>query len=110
MKGKKRQYKIKSDNIINFKGKDEITVNGKTFKSFSEACRYYNLNYSMVWNRLNKGWTIEEAFGLIEKEFHHHRKEITLNGKTFNSIIEATKYYNLNTNLVQKKLPRGWSN
>ena len=110
MKGKKRQYKIKSDNIINFKGKDEITVNGKTFKSFSEACRYYNLNYSMVWNRLNKGWTIEEAFGLIEKEFHHHRKEITLNGKTFNSIIEATKYYNLNTNLVQKRLSRGWTN
>ena len=68
MKGKKRQYKIKSDNIINFKGKDEITVNGKTFKSFSEACRYYNLDYDNVLTRLKFGWTPEEAFELVDKK------------------------------------------
>ena len=90
-----------------------ITVNGKTFKSIAEACRYYNLDYKTVLQRFcnyGHGWSIEEAFGLVErKEKPRKGNEVILEGKTFPTIKEACKYYNLNYNTVYSRLVDGWS-
>ena len=87
-----------------------IIVNGKEFKSITEACKYYNLNYKTVSSRLRKGWSIEEAFGLSEgKHVKGRCTEITVEGKTFKSISEACRYYNLEFNLVNNRLYKGWS-
>ena len=81
-----------------------IIVNGKEFKSIIEACKYYNLNYKTVSSRLRKGWSNEEAFELVERYTYHNCKPITVEGKTFISIAEAARYYNLNVYMVSQRL------
>lgn len=47
------QQRNKSSNIV-------ITYNGET-KILAEWCRYFNVNYSMVRERLKRNWTFEKA-------------------------------------------------
>ena len=86
------------------KGK-EITLEGKTFISIAEACRYYNLQGDRVRSRLKIGWTLEEAFELVKRD----KGIITVENKTFKSLPKACKYYNINYRLVSNRLNRGWS-
>ena len=60
-------------------------------------------------NRLHKGWTLEEAFELVKRD-GVKGTEITVEGKTFISIAEAARYYNLNVYMVSQRLNiLGWS-
>ncbi len=43
-----------------------ITVEGKRYKSITEAAQAYNKNPAKVRRRLNAGWSIERAFDLDE--------------------------------------------
>ncbi len=40
-------------------------VIGKEEKTLSEWCRYYKIAKKKVWDRLQRGWTIEEALGIV---------------------------------------------
>ena len=42
-----------------------ITVEGKNYRSITEACRVYDKNPAKVRRRLNAGWSVERAFDLI---------------------------------------------
>lgn len=46
---------------------NRITVEGVKYKSITNAARVYGLNSNTVSARLNKGWTIEEAFEIVER-------------------------------------------
>ena len=81
-------------------------MEGKTFKCRKEACKYYNLDYEKVNDRLSNGWTKEEAFELVPRK---NKYEITLEGKTFKCRKEACKYYKLNYNKVNDRLSNGWT-
>ena len=82
----------------------EITVGGKTFKTKKEAAEYYNLNEEVVYGRLRRGIPIDEAFELVpRKRKYGVQREITVGGKTFESIAEAARYHNLKDSKV------GWS-
>ena len=89
----------------------EITVGGKTFKTKKEAAEYYNLNEEMVCGRLRNGWSIEEAFELLpRKRKHAIPREIIVRGKTFETIADACKYYNLKESKVRDRINQlGWS-
>ena len=86
----------------------QIIVEGKTFESISGACRYYNLNYNTVSKRLINGWSIEEAFELVQR-YNKSYNQITVGGKKFKSISSAAKFYNLDNIAVIRRLYNGWS-
>ena len=89
-----------------------ITVNHIKFESLREACRYYELNYNTIHDRINKhGWSIEEAFELIERSHKLQNKNgITVNGIHFETIKKACEYYNLKYSIIIQRLNRGgWS-
>ena len=90
---------------------NEITVGGKTFKTKKEAAEYYNLNEEMVYGRLRRGIPIEEAFELIpRKRKYGVQREITVGGKTFETIADACKYYNLKESKVRDRINQlDWS-
>ena len=93
----------------NNKGKS-ITIEGITYKSIAIACDYYNLNYGTVHNRLYNGWSIEEAFELVKKKKNSSLyKKITLEENQFDSLAEACRYYNLDSNTIYARLQIGWS-
>ena len=88
----------------------EITVGGKTFKTKKEAAEYYNLNEEMVYGRLRRGIPIDEAFELVpRKRKYGVQREITVGGKTFESIAEAARYHNLKESKVRSRIDIGWS-
>ena len=87
-----------------------ITLEGRTFKSIKEAAEYYNLKYNTIFVRLRRGWTLEEAFELVDIDSKNKAKEITVEGKSFISIAEAARYYNLEYETVRLRLRnKGWS-
>jgi hypothetical protein len=97
-----------------YHGGKEITVNGTIFPSLRAAVRYYHLNYATVSNRLQSPhWTIEEAFELTEhKQVITHTgsaKPITVEDKTYASIDDACKAYNVERAKVYTRRKRGWT-
>ena len=88
----------------------EITVGGKTFESKKEAAEYYNLNEEVVCGRLRRGIPIDEAFELVpRKRKYGVQREITVGGKTFESIAEAARYHNLKESKIRSRIDIGWS-
>jgi hypothetical protein len=83
-----------------------IIIKENTFKSIKDACEYFNIKYSTVNSRLHRGWSIEEAFGLVKR--NNNCKHITVDGKTFKSIKEACDYYNVDYRTLRSRLKR-WS-
>ena len=92
--------------LIELKG-NNIVIDGKEFISIAQACRYYDISCNKVYNRLADGWSIEEAFGLVER--NNNCKPITLEGKTYKSINEACRYYNISYSTIYGRLKMGWS-
>ena len=89
---------------------NEITVGGKTFKTKKEAAEYYNLNEEVVCGRLRRGIPIDEAFELVpRKRKYGVQREITVGGKTFESVAEAARYHNLKDSKVRSRIDIGWS-
>ena len=88
----------------------EITVGDKTFKTKKEAAEYYNLNEEVVYGRLRRGIPIDEAFELVpRKRKYGVQREITVGGKTFESIAEAARYHNLKESKIRSRIDIGWS-
>ena len=90
-----------------------ITVNGKHFKNFRAACKFYQLNEDAVRSRLNLRWTIDEAFGL-EKPPNKGRnsaqaKKIKVEGVTYTSISKAAEEYEISKSKLADRLRSNWS-
>lgn len=67
---------------------------GNKHKSFSAMCRFYNQTRNSVYSRMVRGMTLDEALlkPMIEKQ---KNIKINVNGKTFNSLHEACKHYDI---------------
>lgn len=47
---------------------EPIPVDGVIYKNLYVACKHYNLKYNTVYRRLERGWSIEEAFELVPRK------------------------------------------
>ncbi len=47
-------------------GKRTVEVEGQSFPTLAAATRAYGLDYDLVRAQLWRGWSIEEAFELVE--------------------------------------------
>ena len=87
-----------------------VTVNGVTLRwpSQDQAAKANGLTGSAVKDRLRRGWTLPQALGLEDSGRPPHKIAITVtdNGviKTFESITEAAKAYQLSVDLVNARL------
>ena len=77
--------------------------------SISEICDKFGLDYGMVNNRLQKGWSEEQAFSApcgapTEKRNHM----LTFNGKT-QTVAEWTKELGFKKNTISERLRNGYS-
>ena len=102
---------LKVTNGINKGRSKPVTVNGETFESMDKACSHYNIAYSVVRNRLRRGWDLERAF-----TSNANRKcSISINDTdigevlVFDCLADACRHYNLNYVVVSKRLERGWT-
>ena len=87
-----------------------IILNGKEYSTIKEAVKDYNLIYNTVLTRLNKGWSLEEAFELKEKIKNGGKgKPVVLEEKQYISISHAVREYKLNYDTVMSRIHTGWS-
>jgi len=93
--------------------KNEYKIGGVTFPSFSNACRFHGHPANTVINRLNRGWSIEDAFFLPTKKLgdKHHLPftgkpciSVKINNISYPSVTEACKAYNLKRGFVYQRM------
>ena len=74
----KRKFTISEAlGLKKFKGKGftkSLIVEGKKFPSILVAAKHYNIGHNSIRDRLNKGWSIEQAFELKKRKDHHPGK------------------------------------
>lgn len=93
-----------------------ITINGKTYASIDEACEEYKLPRALVYTRRKRGWSIEEAFGIKERNTskygyknygNKNAKSVTIDGVTYGSIKEASEHYGIKCQTLYWRLRHG---
>ena len=71
--------------------------NGKSYNSFNELCSDHNLSDASVRARLKRGWSLDEALGIVFRKNNSGGtdKEIEVNGINYKSIKIACKNFKI---------------
>lgn len=85
----------------------EITVFGK-LHTFESACKEYDKDYFQIKERLDNGWSPEEAF-TIDKQFRVNTTILHLEGNIY-TMSDACKKYKIDRSIITERLITGWSN
>ena len=85
--------------------KEAIDPFGNRFKSIAEMCRHYKIGTSTYRGRLNKGWTQEEALGIVDKT--EYIKDPC--GNKFKNILEMCAHYKIKYDTYNTRLNAGWT-
>ena len=94
-----------------------ITVDGIEFKNQVSAANHFKVNSITFSSRLRKGWTPEQAAGLVEPDKlpykHPVMRKFKVDGIEFDSESQACDYISEKTGLkkrtVKGRLSRGWT-
>ena len=75
----------------------KIKFRGKTYQNFTELSSAFNLTDGCVRARLKRGWSLEEALGVVfrKSDSPGRDKEIEVNKKVYKSIKIACKALNV---------------
>ena len=88
----------------------KIVVEGVTYSSQTKAANAYGLDHRTVWMRLKAGRTIEEAFGLKDFNYSSKPKKLNIDGRDFNSLRDACRYYGVDKYVLNARINRyGWT-
>ncbi len=90
------------------KSATQVVVKNESFTSLRKAAERYKIPYQKVYERITRGWTIEEALDITKKD-NPTRKSITVDGVTFPTISAAAKHYKIDPKKVYQKIGSGKS-
>ena len=85
----------------------EITVFGKLY-TFESACKEYDKDYFQIKERLENGWSPEEAF-TIDKQSKINSIIFHLEGNIY-TMSSACEKYKIPRYIIDRRLNIGWSN
>lgn len=105
--------------------KKKVIVGGLRFDNLGQACKYYGKNYSVIWSKVEKGFSLDEAFGFkkikkvtkvekVEKpkaevaKRNKRPRKVEINGVLFKSVKSACEYTGVCYSSVLKKLNKGY--
>ncbi|MHA2798774.1 GIY-YIG nuclease family protein [Vibrio harveyi] len=89
----------------------EVTVQGNTFKSMSHAAIHYGFKPERIMERIRRGWTIDEAFELVERSRPiNNRYSLTVGGKVYENQNALAAAFNLSPNTLKARVSKqGWT-
>jgi hypothetical protein len=79
------------------------------YPSRFSAAEAYNIDVKVVEKRLMSGWTLEEAFGLVERVDYTGPRAVRSRGKQFQSIRAAAIAAGVPDGTIRARLRAGWS-
>jgi hypothetical protein len=93
-----------------WKGKAKpVSVGGKTFSSIRDAAAAHGRQFAKVYDRLSKGWTLEQALGLttVPDTTKYRGKNLVIDSVIYPSIAKAAAAYNVDSEALRKRLVKG---
>ena len=88
----------------------KVKIAGKKFRTLKEVAKHFNINSGTFLSRLYAGRTLEQATGLKKyNKIPINNRQVKIDGRKFNSIRDAAKYYGLKDNTVRNRIAKGWS-
>ena len=101
------------------RSKSQIKLNDLVFETRRDACRHFKLNEKMVDSRLRNGWSLEEAFGLKDRQAKPKKfraisatdrtQSITFKGKLYPSKSKLASAYGIKPATLLYRLRNGWT-
>lgn len=86
----------------------DYVLEGRKFSGLREACAHYGLKLGRVKARLERDWTLEEAFELVEGA-SSKTIETVVRGVSYGSRSEAARAHGLSPGVVKSRLTKGWT-
>ena len=77
----------------------KVTIEGKEFRSIRAACKEYDVNYQVVFDRVRRGMDIESAILALNNKCN--RKSISVFNHEFKSRSELKIFYDVLTNVAK---------
>ncbi len=101
-------YSLEDAVTKNIKGKNEriVEYNGKTYASISDLCKKYGIKKHIIYSRMSKGMTLEEAMSKPIKERNY---ELEYKGKKYSCLKDLCKKIGAPYSLVCRRVNDGWS-
>jgi hypothetical protein len=89
---------------------ERIVVRGVEYRSLADAGRAYGLDHQIIWSRLKKGWSIDEAFGLTARARKPTRtRKLKVAGMEFSSVSDACRHFGVPYVSYKQRRRRGLS-
>lgn len=82
---------------------------GNTYKSLSAMATEWNIPNAVLYNRLNKGWSIKDCLTIPVKHGSHNNIPVFFENKGYDSIQTFCLAVNINYYAFIKWIERGWS-
>lgn len=85
---------------------------GRVYKCIKDMCKEYGISISTFSNRLNNGWSIEDALTKVPTPYYGIRGPVKVTdhlGNEYKSIYDMCKAYHIRFNTFNGRLERGWS-
>ena len=79
------------------------------FDNVKVAAEYFGLATSTIQGRLAKGWSVDEALGIIKRQKKTSGKVLISSAGSFNSIRDAAKRFGIKAENIASRLSLGWS-
>lgn len=88
--------------VLSLGRRRSVTIEGKTFPSLMQVCKYYGLNYQTVSSRLRTGEQLDKTVAVLLERSKLQYK--TKTGIIFNSVGEAAKYFGVNAGTLRNHI------
>ena len=85
-----------------------IRYKGKVYKTITELAGAYGLDDDIFHSRLHRGWTLERTLSEPIREGKTGKPCKDHNGKTYSSLSEMLRHYNVPRNAYESRLERVW--
>ena len=88
----------------------KVKIAGKKFRTLKEAAKHFDINPGTFLSRLHAGRTLEQAAGIKKYDkIPVNYIKVKIDGKNFNSIRDAAKFYRVHEHTARTRVGRGWS-
>jgi len=94
--------------LAGLNGGKPISIHGKKYSSRRAVSHAFGLGGSQVSVRLSKGWTIEQACGLIPHPDGRSWIKLKVDGKKFCSFREACNHFDVNERTALSRYKKGY--
>jgi len=86
-----------------------ITCSQGEFDSIKSASKHFGVATSTIQGRLSKGWSMDEALGIVERAKRTTGKKLVSSAGTFSSLRDAASKLGIKAENISNRLSLGWT-